>query len=74
MPTCESAVGRRKQRRTPSTVATGGSKAGNLALEDGDAKRRVRHRKRMGRPQPGEAGADDADVDLEILGESGTCR
>src|SRR5580704_2391694 len=74
VPTRESAVGGCEQRRTPSTVATGGPKAGDLALQDDDAQRRVRQGQRMGRPQAGKAGADYADVDLEILVESATVR
>ena len=74
VPTGQCAIGRREQRRTPSTVPTGSTEAGNLSFEDRDAKRRIRQSEGMGGPQAGEAAADNADVDLEIFGESGACR
>ena len=65
---------RGEQRRAPAAVAPGRTEARHLALEHGDPQRGVGQQQRRGRPQPGEPGADDADVDVEVLGERGARR
>ena len=52
----------------------GRPEAGHLAFDDGDAQGRVGQCERVRGPQAGEPGADDADIDLQVLGEGGARR
>ena len=50
----------------PAAVATGRAEAGEPGFQDGDAQRRVGALEVVRRPQPGVAGADDADVGVAV--------
>ncbi len=72
--TGQGGVGGGEQRRAPAAVASRGPEARHLAFDDGDAQGGIGQRERVGRPQPGEPAADDADVDVQVLGEGGAGR
>jgi hypothetical protein len=49
----------------PATVASGGAEAGELLLEYGDPEVGLSRLQVVRRPQPGEAAADDGDIDRD---------
>src|ERR1700722_18003318 len=58
-----------EQSRAPAAVTPRSPEAGHLLLDDGDAQGRIDLGQRVGGPQPGEPGPDDADVDLCVRTE-----
>ena len=74
VPAGQRGVGGGEQRRAPAAVASRCPEPCHLPLQHGDAQRGVGQRQRVCRPQSGEPRADDADVDVEVLGERGARR
>ena len=70
----ERCVRRGEQRGAPAAVAARRAEARHLALEHDGAQRRIGESERVRGPQTGEPAADDADVDVEVLGERGARR
>ena len=55
----------REEGRDPAAVTTRGAEADDVLLEHDDAQTRVGLGQVIGRPQAGEAAADDGDIDVE---------
>ncbi|MNM98927.1 hypothetical protein D3C81_1114730 [compost metagenome] len=53
----------------PTAIAPGCAEAGKLGFDDGDAQGRRELFQVVGGPQPGVAGADDRDIDIQVFAQ-----